>query len=47
MEQSGGGEWDNCNSIINKYIKKTDNDLRTNYKKTKHMKGYKDTMWSM
>ena len=22
MEWSGGGEWDNCNSIINKYIKK-------------------------
>ena len=20
MEWSGGGEWDNCNSIINKYI---------------------------
>ena len=22
MEWSGGGKWDNCNSIINKYIKK-------------------------
>ena len=22
MEWSEGGEWDNCNSIINKYIKK-------------------------
>ena len=22
MEWSGGGQWDNCNSIINKYIKK-------------------------
>ena len=22
MEWSEGGDWDNCNSIINKYIKK-------------------------
>ena len=25
MEWSGGGEWDNRNSIINKYIKKNNN----------------------
>ena len=25
-----GGEWDNCNSIINKYIKKKNNMLKTN-----------------
>ena len=23
MEWGGGGKWDNCNSIINKYIKKS------------------------
>ena len=29
MEWSGGGrKWDNCNSIINKYIKKKNNKVR-------------------
>ena len=27
MEWSGGGKWDNCNSIINIYIKKSDQFL--------------------
>ena len=48
MEWSGGGKWDNCNSIINKYIKKKRLDIskslvellapvgRKNY--TKHFK---------
>ena len=30
LEKLNGGEWDNCNSIINKYIKK-----KTKTKKTK------------
>ena len=28
MEWSGGGKWDNCNSIINKYIKKNNQDCQ-------------------
>ena len=27
MEWSGGGKWDNCNSIINKYIKKKEKKM--------------------
>ena len=33
MEWSGGGKWDNCNSIINKYIKKKDKKKRQKKKK--------------
>ena len=41
MEWGEGGKWDNCNSIINKYIKKKVEDL--SFKKGK--KKEKETMW--
>ena len=31
MEWSEGGEWDNCNSIINKYIKKKEKVMMENF----------------
>ena len=31
MEWSEGGEWDNCNSIINKYIKKKEKVMVENF----------------
>ena len=31
MEWSEGGEWDNCNSIINKYIKKKKRKKKEKY----------------
>ena len=36
-EWSCGGEWDNCNSIINKYIKKK--NKKTQNKQTKKQNG--------
>ena len=37
MEWSGGGKWDNCNSIINKYIKKK-NKKKTMAQVKEHIK---------
>ena len=36
----GGGKWDNCNSIINKYIKKKNNKKKTTTTTTKKNMNY-------
>ena len=42
-----GGKWDNCNSIINKYIKKKKNHVTEKTKQTfspaQHKKNYRST----
>ena len=44
MEWSGGGEWDNCNSIINKYIKKRKQNKTKNIYKFKKKRVGKDAL---